>query len=201
MVKRQPDKRKRSPIILLVCEGRNKTEKKFFSHFQQRDSKYKLIIKDSEATDINGMARRAYNLYRENQMDPSLGDMAFCLIDLDCRKDKYETYLKVKDRPQFKNIEFVLSNPCFEVWLLYYFTEHPKVELCSQSVKEQLRKYVPEYTESLDIYEHCKLQDLFAVAINRSEKKNICYDESLSLVDRNPYTQVQDLIVVLKTNN
>ena len=194
MAQRQP-KRQRRPIILLVCEGKNKTEKNFFAHFQQRDSKYKLLIKNSEATDIQGMTRRAHNLYRANQMDAALGDRVFCLIDLDLKKDKYDTYLDM--RSKYKNIEYIISNPCFEVWLLYYFTANPKVESCSQNVKDQLHKYIPNYDESLDVCMQYKLNDKYAVAINRSEKKNKLYSEELALVERNPYTNVQDLVMLL----
>ena len=196
MAKKQSYKRQRNPIILLVCEGRNKTERKYFSHYQVRECNYKLVIKDSEATDVMGMARRAANLYKEYQMDAALGDQAFCLIDMDRREDKYNAYLKA--RRTYPNITFIVSNPCFEIWFLYYFTENPRAESSSQAVKEQMKKYVPDYNESMDIYSQYDLGDKYAIAINRSEKKNALYDEDRTLVDRNPYTEVQDLICILK---
>lgn len=196
MAKKQSYKRQRSPILLLVCEGKNKTERKYFSHYKVRELPYRLEIRDSEATDVMGMARRAANLYKEYQMDPKIGDLAFCLIDLDLRRDKYDAYLKAQQR--YPQIKFIVSNPCFEIWLLYHFTENPKAECSSQAVKEQMKKYVPGYNEAMDVYEQYDLQDKYAVAINRSEKKNAFYEEDKILVDRNPYTEVQDLIVILK---
>ena len=148
MAKKQFYKRQRNPIILLVCEGKNKTERKYFSHYQVRESHYRLAIKDSEATDVMGMARHAANLYKEYQMDPAIGDLAFCLIDLDLRRDKYDAYLKAKQK--YPQVRFIVSNPCFEIWLLYYFTENPKAESSSQAVKEQMKKYVPGYNEAMD---------------------------------------------------
>lgn len=196
MAKKQSYKRQRSPILLLVCEGKNKTERKYFSHYKVRELPYRLEIRDSEATDVMGMARRAANLYKEYQMDPKIGDLVFCLIDLDLRRDKYDAYLKAQQR--YPQIKFIVSNPCFEIWLLYHFTENPKAECSSQAVKEQMKKYVPGYNEAMDVYEQYDLQDKYAVAINRSEKKNAFYEEDKILVDRNPYTEVQDLIVILK---
>ena len=196
MAKKQSYKRQRSPILLLVCEGRNKTERKYFSHYKVRELPYRLEIKDSEATDVMGMARRAANLYKEYQMDPEIGDLVFCLIDLDLSHEKYDTYTKAQKK--YPQIRFIVSNPCFEIWLLYYFTKNPKVESSSQAVKEQVKKYVPGYNEAMDVYAQCDLEDKYAVAINRSEKKNALYDEDKILVERNPYTEVQDLIVVLK---
>ena len=196
MARKQSYKRQRSPILLLVCEGRNKTERKYFSHYKVRELPYRLEIRDSEATDDMGMARRAANLYKEYQMDPEIGDLAFCLIDLDLRRDKYDAYLKAKQK--YPQVRFIVSNPCFEIWLLYYFTEHPKAESSSQAVKEQMKKYVLGYNEAMDIYDQCDLEDKYAVAINRSEKKNAFYEEDKILVERNPYTEVQDLILILK---
>lgn len=196
MAKKQSYKRQRSPILLLVCEGKNKTERKYFSHYKVRELPHRLEIRDSEATDVMGMARRAANLYKEYQMDPKIGDLVFCLIDLDLRRDKYDAYLKAQQR--YPQIKFIVSNPCFEIWLLYHFTENPKAECSSQAVKEQMKKYVPDYNEAMDVYEQYDLQDKYAVAINRSEKKNAHYEADKILVDCNPYTEVQDLILFLK---
>ena len=195
MAKKQSYKRQRSPILLLVCEGRNKTERKYFSHYKVRELPYRLEIMNSEATDVLGMARRAANLYKKYQMDPAIGDLAFCLIDLDLRRDKYDAYLKAKQK--YPQVRFIVSNPCFEIWLLYYFTENPKAESSSQAVKEQMKKYVPGYNEAMDVYDQCDLADKYAVAINRSEKKNKLYSEESALVERNPYTNVQDLVMLL----
>lgn len=129
-------------------------------------------------------------------MDPKIGDLVFCLIDLDLRRDKYDAYLKAQQR--YPQIKFIVSNPCFEIWLLYHFTENPKAECSSQAVKEQMKKYVPDYNEAMDVYEQYDLQDKYAVAINRSEKKNAHYEADKILVDCNPYTEVQDLILFLK---
>ena len=189
-------KRKRSPIILLVCEGKNKSERKYFSHFQERDTAYRLIIKDSEATDVLGMAKRAKNLYAEYQMDSQIGDHAFCLVDLDLRTDKYLSLLQAKKR--FPTVEFIVSNPCFEVWLLYYFSANPKAETSSKSVKEQLKKYIPEYEEALDVYAQYSLHDKHSVAVERSKFKNGFYDVDSKVVDRNPYTEIANLILMLK---
>ena len=125
MAKKQSYKRQRSPILLLVCEGKNKTERKYFSHYKVRELPYRLEIRDSEATDVMGMARRAANLYKEYQMDPKIGDLVFCLIDLDLRRDKYDAYLKAQQR--YPQIKFIVSNPCFEIWMYAYFGEMPTI--------------------------------------------------------------------------
>ena len=184
----------RKPIILIVCEGRNKTETLYFNHFNLRNAPYRLIIKGSEATDIKSMAVKTDSYFKDFQMDKKLGDHAFCLVDLDLDKDKFAKYESAVKK--YKNIEFIVSNPCFEVWLLYYFTENPKVVNSSQAVKDLMDKYVEGYQESTDVIEVKKLQEYYAVAINRSEKKNNGYG-AIVLIDKNPYTEVQNVVLTL----
>lgn len=192
-------KRKRNPVILLVCEGKNKTERQYFYHFNTRESHFQLKIKDSEATDVMGMARKAATLYKNNEMDVKNGDQAFCLIDLDLNHDKYEKYIEASKK--YPKIKFIASNPCFEIWLLYHFTETPKVELSSKAVKEQLKKYIPEYNEAMDVYLKCNLEHKYEMAICRSQKRNSLYETDISLENRNPYTEIQDLVIALKQTN
>ena len=190
----------RNPIIVLVCEGRNKTESKYFNHFVKRENPYNLKIVPSEATDPKNMAKKAKRIIEEMQLDNKLGDRVFCLVDLDLSPSQYQKVEEKKNKAKKKcQVEFILSNPCFEVWLLYYFTKHPKQEISSQKVKEQLKKYVPQYTESFDIVKECGLQDKFAVAINNSELKNQMYDKDQCVLNKNPYTEISDLLDILLT--
>ena len=110
-----------------------------------------------------------------------------------------EVYQYTKEKSKKCKIEFILSNPCFEVWLLYYFCKYPKAEISSQRVKEQLKKYVPQYTESFDIIKECNLQDQHTVALNNSELRNQMYDKNQSELDKNPYTEISDLLSILLT--
>ena len=138
MAQRAKYKRDRKPLIFIVCEGRNKTERTYFGHFNTRKAPFNLHIENSEATDIASMAKKAADIFIENQLDPELGDKVYCLVDLDLEQCKYEKYAKAKKK--YKNIEIIPSNPCFEIWLLYYFTEAPKVVHSSQRVKEEMVK-------------------------------------------------------------
>lgn len=189
--------RKRKPAIFLVCEGRNKTETLYFNHFKNRDSGYNLYIKGCESTDIKNIADKAAKVYTDNGIDRSAGEHVFCVVDLDLDPDKLKKYEAVKKK--YKNIEFIVSNPCFEIWLLYYFTESPKRVDSSQEVKNLMKKYVAEYSENMDVVEKMKLQDKYSTAINRSELKNISYvANNIKFIDRNPYTEVQDIIEILQ---
>lgn len=193
--KRYPKQRK--PVIILVCEGKNKTERTYFNHFVKRDAAYSLIIKDSESTDIGSMANKADQLSREYQLDKSLNDRIFCIVDLDLDRTKLDKLNKAKKK--YKNVEFIVSNPCFEIWFFYHFISDPKVLSSSQKVKEELSKHINNYKENMDVFRIFNFEEKYGIAINNSEKKNALYDTDASLVDKNPYTEVQNIIFLLKS--
>lgn len=186
--------KRRKPMVVLMVEGRNQTETLYFNHFITRNAYYILKVFSAEDTDPLGMAKKAEAKYRAFQMAEELGDKIYCLIDLDLSSKKIEQMEIAKKK--YKRVNFVVSNPCFEVWLLYYFTEYPQTLSSSQKVKDALKKYVPEYTESMDIVEHKHLQDKLAIAINRAEKRQALYIDD-TLLEKNPYTQIVDLIMTL----
>lgn len=186
-------KRKRKPSIFIVCEGRNKTERTYFNHFNQRNAPYNLRIWDSESTDIMSMTKRADSLYTEYDLDAKIGDKVYCMVDLDLEQNKYEKYLKAKKL--YKNIEIIPSNPCFETWLQYYFTAHPKAVSSSQKAKEEMQGFVAGYTESMDIIAVKGFgENNHVMAIDRAEKKNYSYSEGQTIVEKNPYTEVQTVV-------
>jgi hypothetical protein len=184
--------KKRKPIIFLVCEGRNKTEKTYFNHFNNREADYRLKIVNSEATDIVSMVEKANNIFIDNEINKRAGEHVYCLVDLDLDSQKFQQYLKLKNK--YRNVEIIVSNPCFEIWLLYYFTENPNVVSSSKRVKELLNKYVKngEYSENMDIISFMKLEN-HNLAIDRSEKKNNKYHGELTL-DFNPYTEIHNIL-------
>lgn len=188
-------KRKRKPLIYIVCEGRNQTERTYFNHFKDRYAPYNLYIENSEATDISSMAKKANAIFADKQLDAALGDKVYCLVDLDLDNDKYDKYVKAKKR--YKNIELIPSNPCFEIWLMYYFTKNPRVIGSSQKVKDAMAKYIPGYTESMDVVAVANLLDKHLIAINNAESKNSNFDEDMKEIDKNPYTEVPTVVTEL----
>lgn len=189
-------KRKRKPSIFIVCEGRNKTERTYFNHFKERTAPYNLYIDDCEATDILSMAKKANSIFVENQLDLEIGDRVYCLVDLDLEPYKYDQFIKARNR--YKKIEIIPSNPCFEIWLQYYFTKHPKVVISSQKAKDEMARFLPGYTESMDVITVADLDiNKHVIAINNSETKNTNYSSELKLIERNPYTEIATVVTEL----
>ncbi len=186
--------KRRKPVCALILEGRNKTEKLYFGNFNTRNAPYILKLISAEDTDPLRMAKKADEIWKKNGMQTEDDEKVFCLVDLDLSKTKYEQVEKAKKK--YPNVQFVLSNPCFEIWLLYYFTEYPAVVSSSQKVKDELRRFVPNYTENTDVIAEYRLQDHYAVAINRAVKRQMNQDTD-SVVDRNPYTEMHELVELL----
>ena len=52
-----------------------------------------------------------------------------------------------------KNVRFIISNPCIEVWFIlhYCYTTHHFRD--SKEPKREIAKYIPDYSESMDVAE------------------------------------------------
>lgn len=86
----------------------------------------------------------------------------------------------------------------------YYFTKFPKGVGSSQKAKDEMSKYLPGYTESMDVVAeaHLGMND-HVKAIQNSEMRNSYYPSEQSLIEKNPYTEVATVVEVLvahKTN-
>ncbi|MFA5449121.1 MAG: RloB family protein [Clostridia bacterium] len=207
-IKEQDKRRKRAirqtnPIWLIVCEGRNKTEINYLSHFNKREGKVRLIVKPSEDTDPRRMVERAKNIAKAQSIGQNLNDRIICLIDLDIddNRAKLIQLLKIK----YSKINIFVSNPCFEIWFLLHFTRHPNRENKSRNVKKQLEGYVPNYTESMDILQKCtQIQTNYSIAIKNAQdlRKEYSHKEiTLHTKYANPYTDIDLLISALIEKN
>ena len=81
MTQRAKYKSDRKPLIFIVCEGRNKTERTYFGHFNTRKAPFNLHIVNSEATDIASMAKKAADIFIDNQLALELGDTIIDTIE------------------------------------------------------------------------------------------------------------------------
>lgn len=200
-IKEQANRNKRNNrqtkcVWLIVCEGRNKTETNYLSHFNKRDGNVRLIVKSSEDTDPKGMVKRAEDLAKSLGVGENAGDRIICLMDLDVNDKKAQLIQLL--RPKHRKIEIIVSNPCFEIWLLLHFTNHPGRENTSRNVKKQLVNYVPNYTESMDILQKCSaVQSNYETAIKNADElrnEHIRKNATIPSADANPYTEVHLLM-------
>ncbi|MDE2988503.1 MAG: RloB family protein [Chloroflexota bacterium] len=136
------------PRILILCEGQ-KTEHVYFAALkvEMRLSSVR-VWRPSKVRGPRGLTRAADDA-RLN--DPGL-DEIWCVLDQDGREEEVRQFAAWHDRTSRRRggprIEAVISDPCFEYWLLLHFeyTTRPfdKVGGCEQSTR-MLRRHVNDY--------------------------------------------------------
>jgi len=183
--------------VLVICEGRNKTELNYLENFKRREMKYRPIFKPCESTDVKSMTEKA-NFIREREgLSTSDGDKIFVLVDLDLDKNKESQITELKSK--YNDITFITSNPCFEVWFILHF-EHCPVLNSSKDTKKHLKKFIPNYEEGRDVYSSLDINTAINQnSILRKSIENCGY--TIGTIDANPHTQIDKLIFLLLEND
>lgn len=147
--KRNDVKRKRKPVMLITAEGRNKTEKQYFNSFQDQHGKYSIRFATGLETDPFGMLKAMEKAWKKNELSEKDGDKAYIVLDMDCKTEKIQLVKELQKKS--KNIQFIVSNPCIEVWFILHFIYTTHQFKDSKEPKKELAKYIPGYDESMDI--------------------------------------------------
>lgn len=191
--KRNEVKRKRKPVMLIAAEGKNKTEKLYFSSFQDQRGKYSIRFATGLETDPVGLLKAVEKSWDKNELSVNDGDKAYIVLDMDCKSEKIQL-VKVLQKKS-KNIRFIASNPCIEVWFLLHFIYTTHQFKDSKEPKKELAKYVPGYEESMDISK--TLHPMMIDAKNHLEQLKDYY-ETLGVVwgdvECNPMTDVAEVL-------
>ena len=196
--KRNDVKRKRKPVMLFTAEGRNKTEKQYLLSFQDQHGKYSIqYVNTGQDTDPEGMLKSMKSAWDRFEMSARDGDKAYIVLDMDCKPEKIKLIKELQKTS--KNIRFIASNPCIEVWFILHFVYTTHQFKDSKEPKRELAKYIPGYKESTDV------ADIIRSKLRVAEKnlgKLKKYYVSLGVVwgdvDCNPMTDVMDVLVELE---
>lgn len=198
---RNTGKRRRTPVIVIAAEGKNVTELQYMMSFNRQHGKYRIHpIKAGHKTDPRGLRLSAETFWRNNEMSEELGDRAFVVMDLDCNTQRAQ-----KAREEIRNAdhaEFILSNPCFEIWFLFHFEGSTHAFLDGNEVVRRLRKYIPDYEKSSDGSK--KLRPLLDTALRNAEKIRKYHQElhaDWPSAGCNPMTDADQMIKVIVTEN
>ena len=196
--------KQRKPVALLAVEGWNVTESKYFQSFQNRNVSYTIkILRTKSLTDPKGMLSELQKHWNAMELSKEQGDVAFLVTDLDCDNDKA---IILRDLIQ-KNpdINFIISNPCFEIWFLLHFVYSTKSYIDGKALINELKKHIPDYEKNVDV--SALLSDKTGVAIKNAEKLEKHF-ESMGMnwpeKDCNPRTDVNKMlnsIIVMKKHN
>lgn len=182
--------------ILIVCEGAV-TEPKYLESVK---SIYGISSAQVKVTGEEcGSSPKSIVEYAKEESKNGYFDKVYCVFD----KDKHESFNeaiaqigsleKSKKRPSFRAI---VSNPCFEIWLLIHFVyttknyaSIPGRSICEQVISD-LKKYFPGYRKGCKcIYEIVSPRQDVAI-INAKKLKE--YIESSGATS--PMTDMYELI-------
>ncbi|HEB9431754.1 TPA: RloB domain-containing protein [Campylobacter coli] len=159
-------KRKENEVILIVCEGK-KTEKNYLNQLKDffRLSNVSINIISSKKPDPSQIVE----FTKEKNKDDSY-DKVYCVFD----KDTHSDFDKAKQKCEKYNFEAIISNPCFEFWILLHFEYTTKPfgtnSPCNKLNNTCLKKYIKNYSKDYDFTSIIK--DKLNIAINNAQKAN-----------------------------
>ena len=190
-------RRKRRPVIYLVCEG-EETEIIYFKHFRTRNSGIDIIPVPSKQKSAVGLVRKAEKSLGDKDFFPDLGDKLWCVFDCDANTN--DDLIKAKAMANQKGYEIAFSNPCIEIWFLYHFMSPGSLLPDCNAVIDVFEKKteLKNYRKSQDVYEI--LKPLMQSALEHVAKRaNKLRKEKTELISResNPFTNVDVLVKYL----
>ncbi|MFA8300017.1 MAG: RloB family protein [Hyphomicrobiales bacterium] len=133
-----------SATLIHIISGGEKREKDYFGFFIARRTIFPRIkltfTTDKGGYDVNNLTEKAIAVRTKSRKN----DKVYAVTDVD------HFYSQIKDKlPECKeyNIDMIISNPCFEIWLLYHKTDKPPTYLSSLDtikIPKALKKHLNE---------------------------------------------------------
>lgn len=189
--------RKERTIILLAVEGGNKTEKTYFTELNRLQNEYRIVFADGNNTDAVKVVADAVASIEKKGIDFSRGDIVYAVLDTDFGKEK--KIREARKQARENNIGLLLSNPCFEVWLLLHFRYSTRGYHSNNAVVAELENRWPGYRKSIESFEY--IIDRIDIAIENAEKltkHHDSLDSNTETEERNPSTDVYKLFEIIK---
>ena len=174
--KRVSKGRKINPTFYVFCEG--ESEKEYVNLLKR---KYRIPIEIKSKVEGSGITERSINNFKK-QSPTHPKDKTFLIYDMDVAS----IVLRLRS---IKNVNLILSNPCFELWLLLHYKDQKGEYNCSQT-ENQLNRISGGYHKggiSPEMKVH--LNENSQMAIDRAKGLN---------TDNNPSTGVYFLLEELE---
>lgn len=190
--------------LLIVSEG-IKTEP---IYFQKLVDFLKLTTTDIEVTGSKHSCPKklidyAIELYERSKGTKNEYDLVFCVIDKDTHAHYVNAMNFLRNSKYNQIFQMINSVPCFELWLLLHyeyttkeFSKTVKNSICTALIKENLKKYLPDYEKNIS---NLKPKDLLFIFNNKTintakerADKLLKHCEIYSI--DNPSTRIHDLV-------
>ena len=199
----QRAKNSREPYdkVLIVCEG-EKTEPHYLialrDHLKLSQTNIKIDPDcDSSPTSV---VKYAKELIKESFKDPY--DHVFCVIDRDRHADFDTAIAQIYGyRKKDTKLHAIVSNPCFEFWILLHFDYTTKLfgtsgdSPCMDLIKNNLKVFIKNYEKGdKAIMPHIIKSGLEMAATNAKRANETAKRNDTG----NPTTQMDELVDYLK---
>lgn len=195
--------RKPKPKILIVCEG-GKTEPDYLNEIKNMYRLANVIVIYPSNSGSAPISVVACAIAKNNEQVELYGNSAkfekvFCVYDTDEHKSLKDAELLIKENDGFTAI---ISNVCFEYWLLlhYTYTRSPILRQGSKSAAEictsKLKKYISKYDKA-KIQEY--FPDLFLKLKTAIEHSRKSLADAEMTESPNPSTNMHELIIFLQS--
>lgn len=192
-------RRKRRPIIYIVCEGKE-TETLYFRHFRSRNCLVDIIPISSKHKAAEHLVKHAKSMISQADYYPKDGDQLWCVFDCDDNKEQ-ELYAAA-EYAEKHGYRIAYSNPSFEYWYLLHFeTRNGYLKDCDAVINVLKSKgYLENYDKSVDVFD--ELLPHQDEAVNRAKKRaKQLTDDHTAVISRdsNPVTTVCELVDFLNS--
>ena len=189
--------RKQKSKILIAVEGKNKTEKTYFSNFEDGKKTYNITYARGNNTDPLKLVKMLIKEIDELKLDLQDDDVAYCIFDTDVDPNKNKIIEEAIQLARKNNIKIITSSPCFELWFLLHY-DYTTANMDSEEVIKRLKEYYPKYEKNINIYpDIIKEIDLAIDRAKKIEKYQIDNNRRIGTVEANPNTEVYKIVEYL----
>ncbi len=189
--------RKQKSKILIAAEGKNKTEKIYFSNFEDGKKSYNITYARGNNTDPLKLVKMLIKEIDELKLDLQDDDVAFCIFDADIDPNKNKIIEEAIQLAKKNNIKIITSTPCIELWFLLHY-DYTTANMDNNEVMKRLREYYPKYEKNINICPD--IVEEIGLAIDRAkklEKYQIDNMRRIGTVEANPNTEVYKIVEYL----
>lgn len=186
--------------ILISVEGNNKTEKLYFSNFDNGKKDYSISFAKGNYTDPFHLVKILISEIKRIGMDLNNGDKAYCVFDTDMDYQKNDIIKMAKELATKNNIQIISSTPSIELWFLLHF-EYTTSNMTNKDVITRLKEYYPKYDKNVNIFPD--INSNVDEAIDRAKKLEeyqLNNGKIIGFVESNPSTEIYKLVEELKEN-
>ncbi|MFC3867483.1 RloB family protein [Helicobacter equorum] len=169
-LRKRHSERETNEVILIVCEG-EKTEINYLKQLKDffRLSNVRINIISSKKSNPLQIVTFAKGKHKDHSYSK-----VYCVFD----KDTHSTFDEALEKCKKYNFEAIVSNPCFEFWILLHFTyttanfhTDNKNSPCDKLISNYLKTHIKDYSKSYKSFAQL-IEDKFNQAIENAIKAN-----------------------------